>query len=275
MPKKGTLKHDFHRIVQALERRNEFHPLAEKFLGWMAGLMRFLHSILGVQVLRKIQPSLLKITAATVSWNGPADMPEGCWQKGSTTTLLSDAWLQLCWQPLSCIFMAGRPFRQQSEEWLQWQMEQVDWSIQLQDDPRNVTIYMVLVSINTVFQKLYRNGVWMPAAESQEVGALGIRALQGYSKLASACLQKGQPRYPLYPKFHLLLHQFWWLQWKAKEVSWVENPMCDNCQIDESFIGVISRFSRRVSPKMTIDRTLDMYLMSLRKCWEKKCALVV
>lgn len=41
MPKKGTLKHDFHRIVQALERRNEFHPLAEKFLGWIDAFSSF------------------------------------------------------------------------------------------------------------------------------------------------------------------------------------------------------------------------------------------
>ena len=89
LPKKGTLKHDFHGIVQTSERRNEFHPLAEYVS--RLDLKHFLLSILGVQVLRKIQPSLLKITTATVSWNGPADMPEGCWQKGSTTTLLCDA----------------------------------------------------------------------------------------------------------------------------------------------------------------------------------------
>ena len=38
--------------------------------------------------LRKQQPLMLKITRDTVAWHGPMDMPEACWQKGSTTTMV-------------------------------------------------------------------------------------------------------------------------------------------------------------------------------------------
>ena len=40
---------------------------------------------------RKQKPSLLKITKETCGWLGPSDMPEGCWQKGSTTTMLCES----------------------------------------------------------------------------------------------------------------------------------------------------------------------------------------
>ena len=43
---------------------------------------------LAVSHLRKQQPLMLKITNDTVAWRGPTDMPEACWQKGSTTTLV-------------------------------------------------------------------------------------------------------------------------------------------------------------------------------------------
>ena len=73
--------------------------------------------------------------------------------------------------------------------------------------------------------------------------------------------------FSLYPKFHLLLHQFYGLVWQAEKLSWVENPLTDSCQCCESFIGSISRLSRRVSPKSTIERTMDLYLMTLWKHW--------
>ena len=36
--------------------------------------------------LRSIKPYLPKISRETVAWLGPSDWPDGCWQKGSTTT---------------------------------------------------------------------------------------------------------------------------------------------------------------------------------------------
>ena len=58
----------------------------------------------------------------------------------------------------------------------------------------------------------------------------------------------GQPGYPLYPNFHMLLHQFYWLCWRADKVDRVESPLADGCQVDEGFVCVAARLSRRVSP---------------------------
>ena len=165
---------------------------------------------------------------------------------------------------LACLFV----FLHWSKEWLEWQLQEVDWQIQLQDDPRYMTIFLVVASINAVFKTLYRGGVWLPAATARDVGEKGLQALRGYAKLANASLQLGQPRYALYPKFHMLLHQFYWLLWRADKTDWVESPLTDGCQVDEGFIGVVARLSRRVSPKQTIDRTIDLYLMTIWKGWQ-------
>ena len=155
-----------------------------------------------------------------------------------------------------------------AQEWLQWQLEQPDWAVQLQDDERFLTVLLVLRCINSVFRTLYSSGVWLPRDVALEVGRQGITALRGYAKLAKISMEMDEPRYPLYPKFHMLLHQFWWLVWRSEVSDWVESPMCDCCQMCEGFIGHISRYSRRVSPSSTVDRTIDLYLVALWRHWQ-------
>ena len=139
--------------------------------------------------------------------------------------------------------------------------------MQLQDDPRYLTILLVLQSINKAFRKLYHGGVWLSKADAFEIGDLGLTALRGYLKLATVSMEMGEPRCPLYPKYHMLLHQFWWLIWASARVEWIESPLTDSCQMCEGFIGHLSRYSRRVSPNATINRTVDLYLVSLWRHW--------
>ena len=140
--------------------------------------------------------------------------------------------------------------------------------MQLHEDCRYVTILLVLRSINAAFRKLYELGVWLFKTDAREIGELGLTALRGYEKLAMVSLSMNENRFPLFPKFHLLLHQFYWLVWRSEEVEWVESPLTDCCQMDEGFIGHVSRYSRRVSPNSTVDRTVDLYLVSLWRHWE-------
>ena len=58
--------------------------------------------------------------------------------------------------------------------------------------------------------------------------------------------------------------------WKSKEdwskkCEWIENPLTDSTQMDEAFIGVVSRISRRVAASATISRTIDVYLTLVQK----------
>ena len=149
-------------------------------------------------------------------------------------------------------------------------MQQPDWIIQLQDqdDDRYTTILLALRSVNAAFRLLYRSGCWLPAHVAKTVGDNGLLALQAYQKLAERSLSWGEPRYPLYPKYHMLLHQFFKLIWDSQTLEWVESPMVDCCQQCEGFVGEVSRMSRRVSPKATISRALDVYFIALWKQWE-------
>ena len=89
-----------------------------------------------------------------------------------------------------------------SQEWLEWQLEQPDWAVQLQDDERFLTILVVLLCINFVFRKLYSSGVWLPQDVALEVGRQGMTALRGYAKLAKISMEMNEPQYPLYPKVY-------------------------------------------------------------------------
>lgn len=51
----------------------------------------------------------------------------------------------------------------------------------------------------------------------------------------------------------------------SKKCEWIENPLADSTQMDEAFIGVVSRISRRVSPASTVRRTIDVYLTMVQK----------
>lgn len=145
---------------------------------------------------------------------------------------------------------------------------QPEWQVQLQDDERNLTMLLVLKNMNEAFALLYRAGVWLPSTLALQISRLGLTAMRGYAKLADISLRLKEPRFPLYPKYHMMLHIFYFLEWRSAKAEFVENPLTDCCQIDESFIGIVARLSRRVSPKATVRRTVDLYLTSLWKHWE-------
>ena len=140
---------------------------------------------------------------------------------------------------------------------------------QLHADRRFFLVLGLLRSINEAFRELYSAGAWLTSAEASKVGSLGLRALRSYHQLAKASVELQQPRFPIHPKFHMMWHIFHGLVESSQRLAWVESPICDSCQQDEGFVGVISRYSRRVSPKLTIWRTLDLYTTSLLKRWRR------
>ena len=131
-------------------------------------------------------------------------------------------------------------------------------------------------SINSVFRHLYRAGAWLRSDEASDIADLGLTMLRAQNRLAELSLARLEPRYPLHCKPHMLYHTFKFLKVFSETHQWCESPLVDATQIDESFVGVISRFSRRVSPRLTVHRTYDLYLASLRRHlvdedeWEKK-----
>lgn len=119
--------------------------------------------------------------------------------------------------------------------------------------------------MNAALRMLYRAGAWLSADEAAAVSKHGCLHLRSYKRLAELSLHKREPRYPIHCKAHMLHHTFRILEQKCQALCWLENPIVDSCQIDESFVGILSRYSRRVSPKTTVHRTYDLYLTALKR----------
>lgn len=119
--------------------------------------------------------------------------------------------------------------------------------------------------MNSVMRLLYRSGAWLPAATAAEIAAFGLQHLRSYRKLAELSLVAKEPRFPIHCKFHMIHHTMRLLELQSQKVSWLESPLTDSCQQDETFVGILARFSRRVSPKITISRTYDLYATALHQ----------
>ena len=104
---------------------------------------------------------------------------------------------------------------------------------------------------------------------AMKISELGLRALRCYHELASMHVQLRQPRFPVHPKFHMLFHTFRFVELNAQRHTWTESPAVDMCSQDEAFVGIVSRWSQRVSVGATIDRTWDLYLACLHKRWQR------
>ena len=184
-------------------------------------------------------PYLTKIARDTLSFQSSLDWPEGGWQKAATTTALME-WLEE--------FLTGSGT-----------YEAVIAS------ERFKLVLLGTSCMNRALRLLYHGGAWLHRLEAAEISSLGLTFLRVYVKLAQICLAAKEPRFPVHSKHHMLFHTFHLMKCWAAKVEWQENPLADSCQQDEAFVGVLSRYSRRVSPKATIERTLDVYFTSLKK----------
>ena len=152
------------------------------------------------------------------------------------------------------------------EEWLEDEMAAPWLRLQLHADERYAVVLLVLRAATGMLRELYSCGAWLRQHEADPMGELGLRML--LRCWADMSLQQGEPRFPWHSKMHALFHTFHGLKDAAsKGLERVENPLTDLCQLDEGFVGVLSRYSRRASPKQTICRTYDLYLTSLRDPW--------
>ena len=136
-------------------------------------------------------------------------------------------------------------------------------------DRRFVLTLLVAKKMNACMRRLYRCGAWLRSREAAAIAADGLTACRAYRAVAEECLDRGEPRFPVHSKFHMLVHTFRDMSLDAQRLEWQESPMGDSCQMDEGFVGQLSRYSRRVSPKSTIHRMLDVYLTSLWALWHR------
>ena len=87
-------------------------------------------------------------------------------------------------------------------------------------------------------------------------GAAGLLFLRMYAGLAASALESGRARFPIAPKAHYCHHSFLDLYNMSSRFPWVVSPITFSVQIDEDFIGKVSRSSRRVGSQKQMLRTI-------------------
>ena len=94
--------------------------------------------------------------------------------------------------------------------------------------------------------------------------------LASYARLAEATLLQGRACYAIMPRAHYLCHGFRELSVGSKSFAWVPNALGASVQLDEDFIGVVSRWSRRVGPVLNMQRTMERYVVSAYKHFSRE-----
>ena len=123
--------------------------------------------------------------------------------------------------------------------------------------------------INQAFEELYASDLWLEPSDARRIAEKGLRFLWLFMKLARKSFDQGRALFPFMPKSHVVYHIFDDLKLASTAQSKVINPMAFGVQVDEGYVGKLSRLSRRVSPVQVIHRVLERSLWAARKHWVK------
>ena len=124
-------------------------------------------------------------------------------------------------------------------------------------------------TINESLSILWHGPVWLDRELADKAGQLGLYFLRCYFRLAETAYASGHPRYPLYPKHHMLYHGFHYLVSFAGRCRYVLNVICDACPMEEDFVGKVSRCSRRAGTRAIVSSAWRKYLIQAHKAWYK------
>lgn len=185
------------------------------------------------------QPHITKITPVLMSY-GDKTGAVGAWSKGALTSN----------------FM----------RWIPWLLQ----DLQVDGDRIMEKIFEGARQINSFFSYLFSSPAFLNKDERLYISSLSAGFLGIYADLAQVFFDQGkQHLYPLYPKLHALHHLSIRLRSDACEFGMSMSPLLTACQQDEDVIGRISRLSRRVSARRTMERTLLRYLIHSHDAWLK------
>ena len=98
----------------------------------------------------------------------------------------------------------------------------------------------------------------------------GLCLLRGYCFLADHAMRERLNLYSLRPKLHYFAHTLWEVRTQlAAGHCHILNPCIFGCEQNEDWIGRISRLSRKVSPRLCTQRTIDRYLIGVKLLLKK------
>lgn len=123
--------------------------------------------------------------------------------------------------------------------------------------------------MNTALVALFNSGFWLRTHVAVKIAHWIVYFLKQYQKAALLCFHAGKSRYALIPKLHFIHHAPIEMLAQSRISKWVVNPLATSCQMQESYIGMPSRASRRVSIRQIHLRTLQRCLLLNRDSFEK------
>ena len=133
-------------------------------------------------------------------------------------------------------------------------------------DGHNQTLrHMLEVCESTLeINMLHHHGLWLPRACAQKLYASILTALRGYAYLGRAAIGYGIRSFIIKPKHHALHHVAYRLKLQLFQGSeLILSPQAFSCDVNEDFIGRISRLSRRVSIKLCDLRVCQRYHLKI------------
>eukprot|EP00438_Fugacium_kawagutii_P023150 Skav208959 [mRNA] locus=scaffold1580:286172:287947:+ [translate_table: standard] len=122
--------------------------------------------------------------------------------------------------------------------------------------------------LNAMLKCFYEGDFFLSKQECLDSASLGSAFLRTYYFLAEKQYELNKPSmFPLYPKLHLLHHCVLRLASDGHRHACSQNPMATGCQMDEDCIGKLSRLSRRVCIRTTMERTMQRYMVACNTAW--------
>ena len=124
--------------------------------------------------------------------------------------------------------------------------------------------YHAISSMNRFVGGIYGWEIWIPSHEAATLATTGLHFLKFQGRAAIEAYHIDRRLFLAMPNLHRLHHIFLDMQEQSQSAQFVLNPLALSTQADEDFIGRPSRLSRRVSPRLTILRTLQRSLLAAR-----------
>ena len=113
-----------------------------------------------------------------------------------------------------------------------------------------------------IFAGLYSYELWIPSAAAIEISSHGLSFLRLYGHGAKQSYDMTRRLFLMQPNLHRLHHIAWHLGEDARKMDFVPSPLAWSTQPEEDYIGRPSRVSRRVSPRLPIQRTIQRSLIA-------------
>lgn len=191
------------------------------------------------QIERKVSPLACgKLSWDLLDYNGPRMFPKGKWSKGMDTGKITK-FVEI----LSAELLEGS-----------------------HGDTHLKLIHDASVAIGTFVRTLFAGGFFLTKQEAEKAIHSGYAFLCTYQKLARLSSEGGkQCLYKLKPKAHAMTHlvlDMW--EMYQHDTSCVVNCIGSATFMQEDFVGIIGRMSRRVSPRVQGQKVLHRYLCGFK-----------